>query len=79
MAGVSPTKPGEMASGRRRSTSDGEQEGRHQMTRDGAKDKLFRVKQLVATRSQIISQDLDLIIARLPDTYDGPRFGPDHC
>ena len=42
------------------------------MTRDDAKDKLFRVKQLVATRSQILSQDLDLIVARLPDTEDGP-------
>ena len=63
MAGVSPPKPGEMTSGRRRSSSNEEQEGRHQMTRDDAKDKLFRVKQLVATRSQ----------------NSIARFGPDHC
>ena len=72
MAGVTPPKPSEMASGRRRSSSEGEQEGRHQKTRDDAKDQLFRVKKLVATRSQILSQDLYLIIARLPDAPDGP-------
>ena len=72
MAGLSPPKSGEMASGRRRSSSGGEQDGRHLMTRDDAKDKLFRVKQLVATRSQILSQDLDLIVARLPEAEDGP-------
>ena len=71
MVGGTPRKPGEMASGRRRSSSEGEREGRHPQTRDDAKDKLFRIKQLVATRSQILAQDLDLIIARLPDAWDG--------
>ena len=71
-AGTSPPKLGEMTCGRRRSASNEEQGSRHSRSRDDAKDRLFRVKQLVATRSQILSQDLDLIIARLPDTYDGP-------
>ena len=72
MTGATPPKPDERASGRRRSSSEGEREVRCRQTRDHDKDQLFRVKQLVATRSQILVQDLDLIIARLPDARDGP-------
>ena len=72
LASITPPKPTETASVRRRSSSEGEPDGRQQRTRDREKDHLFRIKQLVATRSQILAQDLDLIIARLPDTRDGP-------
>ena len=71
MASYTPPKPAGAASERRRSSSEGEPDGTQQKSRERDKDRLFRIKQLVATRSQILAQDLDLIVARLPDARDG--------
>ena len=53
--------------GRRRSSSEGEKDPVQRPAQNVEKDQLFRIKQLVATRSQILSQDFDVIIARLQE------------
>ena len=66
---ASPTilrQPGSAPNVRRRSSSEGEKDGARPALSEN-KEKVFRTKQLVATRSQILSQDLDEIVSRIHD------------
>ena len=66
------TSAGPHTSARRRSSSEGELDGNRQQARESGQEHVFRTKQLVATRSQILSQDLDILVTRLHEAGDRP-------
>ena len=55
---------------RRRSSSEGENEGSSLRQKEVERAQLFRTKQLVATRSLNLSQELDIMLDRLAETED---------
>ena len=66
------TNVGPNTNGRRRSSSEGEVDGCSQQKRESESDRVFRTKQLVATRSQILAQDLDILVSRLSEASARP-------
>ena len=66
------TSAGPHTSVRRRSSSEGEPDEYRRQARESEQEQVFRTKQLIATRSQILSQDLDILVSRLHEAGDRP-------